>query len=97
MNKNILTLLLFVFLAANFGICGSTYAGEWRFPVGLSYVSGLNDIGDLIEDNASTGYVQADVTVIPIGATFRPYYEFDNGGTRKIKPGDLVLTFSIIF
>lgn len=80
MNKN-WTILLFIFLVANFGICGSTYAGEWHFPVGLSYISGVNDIGDLFEDNleAESYIYSADITVIPVGITFRPYYEYDNG------------------
>lgn len=80
MKKIFWGILLFAFLTASFCICGSTYAGEWRFPVGLSYVSGVNDIGDLLEDNLeSNPYVSADVTVIPVGITFKPYYEWESG------------------
>lgn len=92
MKKIIWTISLFVLLVINFGICGSTYAGEWRFPVGLSYVSGVSDIGDLIEDNASTAYVDADVTAIPVGITFRPYYEWDMGLGVGMDFGPVMMT-----
>ena len=60
-------------------------AGQWRFPVGLTYVSGFSDIVDVIEDNedaADTGYV-------PIGISFQPYMQFKNGlGPLMIVIGD---------
>ena len=80
MKNKIGSILLFVFLAADFCICGSAYAGDWRFPVGLSYISGVNDVSDLYEDNLDElGYITDSVDAIPVGVSFRPYYEFDNG------------------
>ncbi len=51
-------------------------AKEWRFPVGLTFVSGFSDIVDRIEDNM--GFVET-VDYLPIGLTFQPYLQFDNG------------------
>ncbi|MBN1905672.1 MAG: outer membrane beta-barrel protein [Deltaproteobacteria bacterium] len=90
--KKKLVFFLFVFMVSNFGICALTYAGEWRFPVGLSYFSGLDDIGDILEDNETSGYTTADITVIPVGITFRPYYEFENGMGVGMDFGPTMLT-----
>jgi len=59
----------------------SVTAGEWRFPLAISYVGGTNDIADLYSDNIENEVAGADVSslVIPVGASFHPYYEFDTG------------------
>jgi len=49
-------------------------ASDWRFPVGLSYVHGFNDVVDFYESSAD-----ADIFAIPVGVTFHPYYNFDFG------------------
>ena len=88
------------FLATNFCICSSAYAeGEWHFPVGLSYFSGVSDIGDLFEDNIESQstyntIIEADVTVIPVGITFRPYYEFDSGVGIGMDFGPIMFLYS---
>jgi len=46
-----------------------------HYPVGISYVSGFEDVVELYEDHLRT---EADTT-IPIGLTFDPYYQFESG------------------
>lgn len=59
----------------------SVTAGEWRFPMAISYISGAKDVADLYSDNIENEVAGADVSslTIPIGASFHPYYEFDAG------------------
>ena len=56
------------------------WSSDWKFPVGLSYVTGFDDVGELYKENLHTIYsnVNEDHTV-PIGITFSPYIEFDSG------------------
>ena len=73
----------------------SSYAGDWRFPLGLSYATSLNEVNDLRYNNLDAiGYDTDDRFTWPVGFTFQPYYEFDNGigiGTG-IGPGTFSLT-----
>ena len=49
--------------------------GEWRFPVGLMFVSGMREMADFVEDEMG-----ADMDLyVPIGLSFAPYYEFAHG------------------
>lgn len=58
----------------------SAQAGEWRFPVGLTYASGFSDVADLFEKNMSaTGFAVSDSSSWPVGIAFQPYYQFDGG------------------
>lgn len=55
-------------------------AGEWRFPFGVSYINGADDIRDQLKDNLeASGYDVDTVGGLPVGLSFQPYYEFDNG------------------
>jgi hypothetical protein len=70
-----------VIMAAIVGlsVSWSAQAGNFRFPVGISYASGIQEANDKVFD-----YYQAagfDVTRIniPIGLTLDPYYEWDSG------------------
>jgi hypothetical protein len=61
-------------------IGSSAYAGQWRFPVGISYISGFHNIVDVFKDNLrAQGYTVSDSYVVPVGLTFQPYYQFDSG------------------
>jgi hypothetical protein len=51
------------------------FAAEFRFPIGLTYSSGIKDVGDAIEANHP---VQVD-TLIPVGLSIHPYVEFGHG------------------
>jgi hypothetical protein len=58
----------------------SAKAGEWHFPLGLSYITGLGEVSDLRYDNMEAlGYATTEWFDWPLGFTFQPYYEFDNG------------------
>ena len=77
--KKILTLSVVLAALLIFG-AGTVTAGEWRIPVGISFVSGVGDITDQYEDNLQAdGYITESVDGLPIGISFQPYYEFDSG------------------
>jgi hypothetical protein len=54
-------------------------AGKFYFPIGLSYISGLHDANDKLADFYTRDGWDVDKIDIPIGLTFNPYYELDNG------------------
>lgn len=64
-------------MLASLVMTGVSMGGEhWRFPVGLSYVSGLNNVLDYYEDT----FEGLDTSwSVPIGLSFAPYYQFDHG------------------
>lgn len=77
MRKAVVTMVAGVvaFTASAFGQEAKKDMSEWRFPVGLSYISGFADVVSYYEDHGygeSSGY-------IPIGLSFAPYYQFDHG------------------
>jgi hypothetical protein len=48
---------------------------QWRFPVGISYISGFSDIVSFYEDEYG-----ADASgFVPIGLSCTPYYQFAHG------------------
>ena len=62
--------------------------GEWRFPVGLTYISGMQDMVDYVEDE-----MDGDTDLfIPIGLSFTPYYEFAHGSRigLDLGPGTII-------
>ncbi|MFA5073054.1 MAG: outer membrane beta-barrel protein [Nitrospirota bacterium] len=61
-------------------ICNFAYAGQWRFPVGVAYSTGFYKMTNVVEDNLhAMGYSVEKKSQWPVGLTFQPYYEFDNG------------------
>ncbi len=55
------------------------WGGKMHFPVGLTYVSGIYDVDDAFKkDYTSRGYGY-DSFVWPVGLSFQPYWEFNNG------------------
>ncbi|HHL40298.1 MAG TPA: hypothetical protein ENJ37_07320 [Deltaproteobacteria bacterium] len=63
------------------GSAALAHAAEWRFPLGLSYIGGLDDVADLYKDNIdrSTAYTVSDTLTLPVGIAFQPYLEFEGG------------------
>lgn len=54
--------------------------GDMKFPIQLSYVSGLGDVYDLYVDNLEArGYDISSDFYLPIALSFHPFYEFDFG------------------
>lgn len=59
---------------------GAVEAGEWRFPVGLTYISGIADIDDHYEDNLQAdGFITESTDGLPFGVSIQPYYQMDSG------------------
>ena len=59
-----------------------TRTGDFRFQVGLSYVSGFGDIVDYYKEK-----LDADGSGVPIGLSLAPYYEFAHGSRLGIDLG----------
>lgn len=72
MNKNLISCICIFSLLIVF--TDTVLASDWRFPVGLSYVHGFNDVVDYYEET-----VDADIFAVPVGITFHPYFNFDFG------------------
>jgi hypothetical protein len=59
---------------------GSSNAAEWRFPLGLTYVSGFKDVVDNYKNNLrERGYTVTESFNLPVGFSFQPYVQFENG------------------
>lgn len=54
----------------------------WRFPLGISFVSGETEVGDYYEDELGL-----DGNMLPIGLSFAPYYQFANGSRLGVDLG----------
>ena len=93
--KKIKIPLLSLFLMLVFITNHSQAAGQWRFPVQLTYVNGILDVSDLYKENLEAeGYTITSDFVIPVAIAFNPCYEF-NFGLRLgggVGPLMLVLT-----
>ena len=58
----------------------SAKAADWRFPVGLTYISGFGDVVDIYKGNLEAeGYSVSETSYIPVGLSFQPYVQLDNG------------------
>jgi len=59
---------------------------EWRNEVGVTYVSGLSDLVDALENN----YYGLDVTEWPVGLTYRGYLLYPQGFGFGVSAGPMV-------
>jgi hypothetical protein len=58
--------------------------GKWAFPVGLSYVSGIQNVLDYYEEL----FPELDTSwSVPVGLSFTPYYEFEHGSRLSFDLG----------
>lgn len=72
--KSIFTILI------GLGLPGSIHAGQFHFPVGFTYVQGINDAVDKLDElYTDAGFTFEKSFVVPVGLSLSPYYEFDNG------------------
>ena len=70
------SLALALALAATFTVSQSrVQALDWRFPVGITYASGIKDVLDAMDANHRFD----DTFNWPVGLTLHPYVEFDFG------------------
>ena len=75
-------LISFIFIALiSISYINIAAAGDWRFPLAISYVQGAKDVADLYEQNIEHEVPNSSVssTVWPFGLSFHPYFEFDFG------------------
>lgn len=86
-----LILSLTLALALGFLLIQPAAAGEWRIPVGLSYVGGATEFLDQVEDNLEAEGYTTDTFIWPVGLTVQPYYEFDFGMGVGFGVGPLVM------
>jgi len=58
-------------------------AADWRFALGLTYSDGINDVKNLYDDNVKAQYTVLEDDnfdyAFPVGITFNPYIQFENG------------------
>ena len=57
----------------------SLQAGQFFFPVGISYASGISDATDKLYDFYKQDGWDVDRIDVPIGLTLNPFYEWDSG------------------
>lgn len=67
------------------GIGSAASAEGFRFPVGLTYMSGWSDVVDFHKDVL---HADADF-VVPVGLSFAPYYEFACQGRLGLSLGPI--------
>lgn len=68
---------------------GPVHAGEWKFPLGLSYVDGFRDVVDRHEEGFDTG----STYYLPVGVSFHPFYQFDHGSMIGIDVGPTEIVY----
>ncbi len=69
-----------VISAALLFVSSPAYAGEFRIPVGGTYVSNFDDVSDLfIENLESLGYTVTSSGSTSAGLSVQPYYQFESG------------------
>ena len=85
------SIVLFIILLAGAFFIQPAIAGEWRIPVGFSYVGGASEFLDQIEDNLEAEGYWTDASIWPVGVSVQPYYEFDFGLGVGFGVGPLIL------
>ena len=79
MKKRVLVFCIQLVMVILF-VSSSAKGADWRFPLGLTYVSGFEDVGDIYEGNMEAeGYYVYSADYWPVGISFHPYAEFDSG------------------
>jgi hypothetical protein len=77
-----------------FSSATSALAGGMRFPLGLAYISGFNDILDRYKNNLTAeGYITQSTSGLPVGLQFQPYYQFDFGLGIGASLGPVMMIF----
>ncbi len=76
-------------------VSSSAKAADWRFPLILTYVSGLEDVWDIYKNNMEVeGYYVESEIYSPTGISFHPYAQFDSGFGVGFSIGPLVAIMS---
>ena len=78
MKKRCLVFCIQLLLVILF-VSSSAKGADWRFPLGLTYVSGFKDVMDIYEDNMEAEGYDVYKWAWPVAITFHPYAQFDSG------------------
>ena len=91
MNRHHVSVVFAVLLLAS-----GTANAEWNFAAGGTYLSGLTDLADTLEDNLEDRGFEVDTLVIPIGVSFQAYTELDSGLGMGFSLGPAMAAFGDI-
>jgi hypothetical protein len=84
--------LLCMFAVTVMFLTSSAMADGMRWPIGISYVSGFNDLVDQYEDNLrAEGYTTVSADSWPVGISFQPYYQWDDGLMVGVGVGPIMM------
>ena len=89
-----MTYLKGLFLVAAVLVSMSVSASQWRTGVAVSYVSGINDVTDIYEDNLEAEGYSVDSFTWPVGIAFDAHYEFDSGMRFGVGVGPMAAIIS---
>jgi hypothetical protein len=78
-NMRTRRIICVVVVLSGFCLPWSAPAGQFFFPVGLSYSYGSQQATDKLADFYRNDGFNVDTTSVPIGLSFNPFYEWDNG------------------
>jgi hypothetical protein len=76
--------------------------GQFHFPVGISYASGIQKVTDKLYDFYTADGYEVDKIVIPVGLVLNPYYEWETsfggvGAGVSVGPTSFVLVDEVTF
>ncbi len=91
MNRYHFLVVLAVLLLAS-----GTARGDWTLAAGGTYLSGLTDLADTLEENLEDRGFEVDTLVIPIGASFQGYTEWGSGLGVGFSLGPVMAAFGDI-
>ncbi len=95
------TFLLCVLAMSAVLLTGCGTGGGMRWPIGISYVSGYEDVVDQYEDNIVFELQNQrffviesdDIDFVPIGLSLQPYYQWDDGFRLGVGFGPAMLMY----
>jgi len=86
--------LLCMLILLTMFLTGSAMAGGMRWPIGISYVNGFEDLTDQYEDNIKADgnwVLKDDISPWPVGISFQPYYQWDDGLRVGVGVGPIMM------
>ena len=87
------TLMVAVLMVGLVCVCETNAEGEGRFAIGLSYVNGISDVADFVQESfEALGYEVSDL-IIPVGLSLNGGYRFDFGGEIMVDAGPFALMY----
>jgi len=88
MKKNLILCLGTISMI--FCLINPAESGEWRHPLGFSYISSFGNFMDVMENNEEVKGREVDTLIeFPVGISYNPYYQLDNGSGFGIGIGPI--------